>query len=133
MSETRPDPALALSNVETEALRQLRTRLNKPATSDAARLVLGKVFLETIARNGVAAIDPPAEAHPPAVASLIDAAHAADMGGLRLLTGRLAAIRDKGGPGWNKALELKAPQAVISRRLALAGREPAKTPAEADR
>ena len=46
------DP-LALSAVETESLRMLRARLNKPAASDAAKAVLGKVFLETVARVGL--------------------------------------------------------------------------------
>ena len=54
------------------------------------------------------------------------------MGGLRLLTGRLALLRAAGGSAWNKALEAGAPQAVISRRLALAGREPSKAPMEAN-
>ena len=131
MSGQPLDPKLALSAVETEALRQARTRLNKPAVSDAAKLVLGKVFLDTVLRVGLDPVEPATEANPPALASLVEAAHAADMGGLRLLTGRLAAIRTKGGPGWAKALEVGAPQAVISRRLALAGREPSKAPTEA--
>ena len=125
------DPKLALSATETEYLRQLRARLGKPAASDAAKAVLGKVWLETIARVGLTLSKPPAGEAPQAVAVLATAADAADMGELRLIVGRLAALRAKGGPGWAKALEARAPQAVISRRLALAGREPAKTPAEA--
>ena len=121
---------LALSAVETESLRALRARLVKPAASDAGKAVLGKVWLETVARVGLTPVDPPAGDTPPAIAALIAAADAADMSELRLIVGRLAAIRAKGGPGWAKALEARAPQAVISRRLALAGREPAKTPAE---
>ena len=123
------DPKLALTAVETESLRQLRTRLNKPATSDAARLVLGKVFLETVARVGLTPAEPTA-AQPSAPAALIAAAYAADMGGLRLLTGRLAAIRAADPKAWGASLAAGAPQAIVSRRLALAGREPAKVPAE---
>ncbi|MBE7219374.1 MAG: hypothetical protein INR64_12945, partial [Caulobacteraceae bacterium] len=51
----RLDPKLALSQVETEALRSLRTRLNKPPVSDAASATLGRVFLQVMARNGVEA------------------------------------------------------------------------------
>jgi hypothetical protein len=127
MSE-RPDPRLALSAVETESLRQLRTRLNKPAVSDAARAVLGKVFLETVARVGLDA-SPPTPEIPSAPKTLAEAAHGADMGGLRLLVGRLAAIRAAGGKAWADSLAAGAPQAIIGRRLALAGREPAKGPA----
>ncbi len=126
---TALDPKLALTAVETESLRQLRTRLNKPATSDAARLVLGKVFLETVARMGLTPAEPSA-AQPTAPKALIEAAHAADMGGLRLLTGRLAAIRAADRKAWAATLAAGAPQAIVSRRLALAGREPAKVPAE---
>ena len=120
------DPKLALSAVETESLRALRARLGKPAASEAAKAVLGKVWLETIARVGLIIAEPPAGETPIGVADLAAAADAADMGELRLIVGRLAALRAKGGPGWAKALEARAPQAVISRRLALAGREPAK-------
>lgn len=124
-----PDPKLALSAVEAEALRQVRTRLNKPATSDAARQVLGKVFLDTVFRVDIQPIESPAGSPALSPAAMALAADAADMGGLRLLTGRLAALRATNGSAWNKALEAGAPQAVISRRLALAGREPAKAPA----
>ena len=124
------DPKLALSAVETESLRALRARLAKPAASEAGKAVLGKVWLETIARVGLTIAEPSAGETPPAVAALAAAADAADMGELRLIVGRLAVLRAKGGAGWAKALEARAPQAVISRRLALAGREPAKSPAE---
>ena len=127
---TALDPKLALSAVEAESLRQLRTRLNKPATSDAARLVLGKVWLETIARVGITPAEP-AGAQPTVPQALIEAAHAADMGGLRLLTGRLAAIRTGDPKAWGQSLAAGAPQAIVSRRLALAGREPSKAPHEA--
>jgi hypothetical protein len=125
------DPKLALSALETEALRQLRSRLNKPAVSDAAKSVLGKVFFDSIVRYGLAAEPPAPGGQPPALAALTAQAHAADLPGLRQVLGHLAALREKGGPGWAKALADGAPQAVISRRLALAGREPPKIPAEA--
>ena len=119
------DP-LALSAVETEALRRLRARLNKPAAGEAAKAVLGKVFLETVARAGLDAPPPAAGEAPAAPAALIAAAHAADMGGLRRLCGRIAHLRASDPRAHAAALDARLHQAIISRRLALAGREPAK-------
>lgn len=127
----RPDPALALSQVETEALRTLRTRLNKPATSDAASATLGRVFLAVMARNGV---EPEADAAGLHVieatlgrtpSTLVDALRGATgMANLRLLTAVLAGRLAKSPADWRALQTAGAPQAAISRRLQLAGREP---------
>ncbi len=127
----RPDPALALSQVEVEALRTLRTRLNKPATSDAASATLGRVFLAVMARNGV---EPAAD---PAGLALLEATlgreprtltaavrGAAGMANLRLLTALLARRLAASTADWRALQTASAPQAAISRRLQLAGREP---------
>ena len=127
----RPDPALALSPVETEALRQLRTRLNKPAVSDAASATLGRVFLQVLARNGV---EPAADAaglqrleatlgrEPRALVDAIRAA--AGIADLRLLAAILARRLSASPADWRALQIVGAPQAAISRRLQLAGREP---------
>ncbi len=119
------DP-LALSAVETESLRSLRARLNKPAAGDAAKAVLGKVFLATVARSG---LDAPAAAVGEAFAApaaLVAEAHAADMAALRRLCGLIARARASDPRGHASLLDAKLHQAIISRRLALAGREPSK-------
>lgn len=122
----RPDPALALSAVEVESLRQMRTRLNRPPVGEAARAVLGKAFLDTVARSGLVAEPPPAGGAAPSPAELAALADAADMGALRRLCGHMAQLRTTDPRLWSLALDAHAPQAIISRRLALAGREPAK-------
>lgn len=118
---------LALSAVETESLRMLRARLNKPASGEAAKAVLGKVFLETVARSGLDAPLPAAEEAFAAPSALIVEAHGADMATLRRLCGRIAQLRASDPRGHAAALDAKLHQSIISRRLALAGREPAKT------
>ena len=127
----RPDPALALSQVEADALRTLRTRLNKPATSDAASATLGRVFLQVMARNGV---EPTADSVGLQVLeatlgreprSLVDAIRdAAGLSNLRLFTAVLSRRLAASTADWRALQTAGAPQAAISRRLQLAGREP---------
>jgi hypothetical protein len=111
-----------LSQVETEALRSLRTRLNKAPTSDAASATLGRVFFQVLARSE---LEPQGEAAAvfPALRDLLDGVGRADMGGLRRC---LATLHPRlGAPAeWRKLQGAGVPQAVISRRLQLAGREP---------
>jgi hypothetical protein len=128
----RPDPALALSQVETEALRTLRTRLNKPAVSDAASATLGRAFLQVMARNGVEPTADPAGLQVIEATlgrtpgALVDALRGATgMSNLRLLLAVLAARLAKSPADWRALQTAGAPQAAISRRLQLAGREPA--------
>ena len=127
----RPDPKLALSQVETEALRQLRTRLNKPAVSDAASVTLGRAFFQVIARADlVPAADP---AGLPVIEATLGRAPSAAVAAIRAAAGManlnlLLAVLHKrlDAPADWRALQVAgAPQAVISRRLQLAGREPA--------
>ena len=120
------DP-LALSAVETESLRMLRARLNKPAASDAAKGVLGKVFLETVARVGLT-VEGAASREPlPSSAALLAGTAAADMGELRALCASLAHLRITDPRAFARLLDAKVPQSIISRRLALAGREPSRS------
>ena len=126
----RPDPKLSLSQVETEALRQLRTRLNKPPVSDAASATLGRAFFQVIARSDLAPAGDAAGLQlmeatlGKAPSALVDAIRAAaGMANLNLLLGVLH-TRLAEPAAW-RALQLAgAPQAAISRRLQFAGREP---------
>ena len=125
------DPKLALSAVEVEALRQMRTRLNKPAVSDAASATLGRACLAVLARNGVeAAADPAGLAvleatlgrAPQAMVEAVRAA--AGLANLRLLAAVLARRLAASPADWRALQTAGAPQAMISRRLQFAGREP---------
>ncbi len=121
--------ALKLSNVEVESLRQMRTRLNKPAVSDAASATLGRAFFQIVARVGVAptaALDKSAES----AASLIEATRLADLAGLNAVMNVLQ-VRLANPAGWRALQTAGVPQAVISRRLQLAGREPSPEGAQA--
>ena len=120
------DP-LALSAVETESLRMLRARLNKPAASDAAKAVLGKVFLETVARVGLKVEAAAGRETLPFSAALIAGVVGADMGELKDLCASLAHLRATDPRAFARLLDAKVPQSIISRRLALAGREPSKS------
>ena len=126
----RAAPRLALSDVEVEALRALRTRLNKPAVSDAASATLGRAFFQVLARAdlalsaesaGLAVVETTLGRTPSAVVEAVRAA--AGLANLNLLLAVLH--RRLAVPAEWRALQVAgAPQAVISRRLQLAGREP---------
>ena len=100
---------LALSQVETEALRSLRTRLNKASTSDAAYPAGLNVREATLGR---------------APSTLLDAIRGAGMANLRLLLAVLHKRLTASAVDWRALQAAGVPQAVISRRLQLAGREP---------
>lgn len=130
MSDARPDPKLALSQVEVEALRTLRTRLNKPAVSEAASATLGRAFFQVIAR---ADLEPSADPAGLSVveatlgrspSALISAVRGAGMANLRLLLAVLHKRLTSSPADWRALQAAGAPQAVISRRLQLAAREP---------
>ena len=121
---------LALSQVEVEALRSLRTRLNKPAVSDAASATLGRAFFQVIARADLA---PTADAAAgaaleaklgPTPAAAVQAARGVDLTGLNLILAVLHRRLSANPADWRALQTAGAPQAVISRRLQLAGREP---------
>lgn len=127
----RPDPKLALTTVEVEALRQLRTRLNKPAVSDAASATLGRAFFQVIARSDLApAADPAGLAVIEATLGrgpqgVLKAVPGASLSNLNLILAVMRARLDASPADWRALQVAGAPQAVIGRRLQLAGREPA--------
>ena len=114
------DPKLALSATETETLRALRAKLGRPAASDAARAVVARTFFEMCSRVGLPTSEAAGELSP---ATIKNAAAAADFAGLSRLLGALRTISQRSAADWSAAVAAGAPQAVISRRLALAGRE----------
>ncbi len=115
--------ALKLSDVEVEALRQMRTRLNRPAVSDAAAAALGRAFFQILERVG--ALPAAAPAKPSAGADqLLRAIRTAGPDELAAALGVLK-VRLANPLGWRALQAAGVPQAVISRRLQLAGREPA--------
>ena len=121
---------LALSQVETEALRSLRTRLNKASTSDAASATLGRAFFQVIARSDLEPVADPAGLNVieatlgRAPSTLLDAISGAGMANLRLLLAVLHKRLTASAADWRALQAAGVPQAVISRRLQLAGREP---------
>ncbi len=110
--------SLALSATETELLRDLRSRLNRVRVGTPAEAVLSGAFFKACER-----VDLAAEAG--AAAGAVSAADvaAADMVALRTALGRLQALRTEQPAAWRATLEAGVPQAILSRRLALAGRE----------
>ena len=130
MTAARSDPKLALSQVEVEALRTLRTRLNRSAVSDAASATLGRAFFQVIARSDLDPIADPAgltviEATlGGAPSAILDAVRGAGMANLRLILAVLHRRLTSSPADWRALQTAGAPQAVISRRLQLAGREP---------
>ena len=120
-------PSLALSAVETESLRAMRTRIGRQPPGDAALGVLGRAFFEVCARVGLTPAGEGAaapEALPPE--AIIARAAGADAAELGALLASLRLVLQGPAAGWRRAVSAGAPQAVISRRLALAGREAAK-------
>lgn len=115
--------ALALGPVETEMLRDIRSRLNRRAVSDAALFSLGAAFVTACARA-----DAPATTAVPAKvlsgALVVKIAATADMPTLSRLVATLVEHRQLDPKCWPALVAAGAPQAILSRRLALAGREP---------
>lgn len=121
---TAPRTVLALGPIETEMLRDIRSRLNRRAVSDAALFALGTAFISACARADVPATTAvPAKALSGALVSKIAAT--ADIATLSRLVATLAEHRTLDPKCWPGLVAAGAPQAIISRRLALAGREPA--------
>jgi hypothetical protein len=116
-------PDLALSAVETESLRAMRSRIGRPPPGDAALGVLGRAVFEVLARVNLTPAGE-AEALPPE--AIVARAAGADVAALRALLASLQVVLEGPAAGWRKAVQAGAPQAVISRRLALAGREAPK-------
>lgn len=116
------DKALALSAVEVEMVRDMRSRLGRRAVSDKALGALGSAFLTICARVDLS----PAAKGPELDAKAVTAAAAtADMKTLQALVATLQARKQAAPDTWPATVAAGAPQAILSRRLVLAGREPA--------
>ena len=111
-----------LTPVEVEMARDMRSRLNRRAVSDAAALSLGTAFFQVCTRCDIAPeVSPPlSDATPHAIAR---AAEGADMKVLRRLAFALFTSKSETPKDWNKIVAAGAPQAILSRRLVLAGKE----------
>jgi hypothetical protein len=114
--------AFPLTPVEVEMARDMRSRLNRRAISDAAALSLGTAFFQVCTRCDIAPeVSPPlSDATPHAIAR---AAEGADMILLRRLAFALFTAKSETPKEWNKIVTAGAPQAILSRRLVLAGKE----------
>ena len=111
-----------LSAIETERLRDLRMRLNRRAISDAALSTLGTAGFKLLEQVGLAG----GGAFPVdklSVDGFIRTVQAADLAMLARLVATLKDYKEKQPKAWAAAVAAGAPQALISRRLALAGRE----------
>ena len=115
----RHDPKLALSATETESLRAMRAKISRPPPSDAALGVVGRAYFEVCARAG---LTPAGAAGGMSAPAIVEAAGSADPARLQALLAELRALLQGPAAGWRAAIAAGAPQAVISRRLALAGR-----------
>jgi hypothetical protein len=114
--------AFPLTPVETEMARDMRSRLNRRAISDAAALSLGTAFFQVCTRCDIApeVSAPLSDVTPHAIAR---EAEGADMKLLRRLAFALFTAKQDEPKGWNKIVAAGAPQAILSRRLVLAGKE----------
>lgn len=113
---------LSLGPVETEMLRDIRSRLNRRAVSDAALFSLGSAFLTACTRADI----PPTTAVPAKVLSgalVVKIAATADIATLSRLVATLAEHRTLDPKCWPTLVAAGAPQAILSRRLILGGRE----------
>ena len=125
------DKALALSAVEVEQLRDLRSRFNGATDKSVGPLMAGFVKLAervglTPAIVDVAGLNVLRATGGDAADWIARLADLADIRLLRQLTAELFRIQRADPSAFAAAIRTGAPQAVISRRLALAGREPAK-------
>ncbi|MDB5472625.1 MAG: hypothetical protein JWR84_4185 [Caulobacter sp.] len=118
------DKADALTATETELLRDLRSRLGR-ATNDKAAAVLVNAVVQTAPRVAIG----PAPGDPVLETRDFDAFRlavaGATMAQLRSAVAGLKQLHGQGPGPVMKAVAAGLPQAVISRRLALGGREPA--------
>ncbi len=114
----------ALTATETELLRDLRHRQGRPASDKAAAVLLNACF-QLAARVDIAPAPGEAPLDASDAAAFKAAVAVADMAGLRAAIAHLRLLHARGPAASLKALADGLPQAVISRRLALAGREPA--------
>ena len=118
-----------LSDIETERLRDIRSRLNRRAVSDAALSTLGNACFQLCEQVGLGG-GAPYPVQNLSLPGLVKTAAGADMAMLARLVATLKDYKAKQPKAWPAAVAAGAPQALLSRRLALAGREqPVETPA----
>jgi hypothetical protein len=117
-----------LSDFETDRLRDLRMRLNRRAISDAALLTLGNACFQLLEQMPEGKGEPyPVENL--SIPTLIKTAETANLPTLARLAATLKAYKAAQPQLWAKAVAAGAPQALISRRLVLGGREqPVESP-----
>lgn len=113
---------LTLSPTETELLRDIRSRLNRKAVSEAALYSLGSAFVTACERVDMPPTDPiPVEQI--SAPAFVKAANGADLKTLQRLVATLRDYRVKHPKQWPALVAGGVPQAILSRRLALGGRE----------
>jgi hypothetical protein len=117
-----------LSDFETERLRDLRSRLSRRAISDAALLTLGTATFQLLEQMGLAGAEPyPVESL--SIPALIKTAEGANTPTLARLVATLKVYKTAQPKAWAAAVAGGAPQALITRRLVLGGREqPVESP-----
>ena len=120
-------PSLVLSAVETESLREYRSRIGRLPPSDRAMAVVARGYFTVLERVGLKPAGEPRKLSPE---QIVEAANSADVNGLGAVLASLQALLQGPAADWRRAVQAGAPQAVISRRLALAGREAPKDGAE---
>lgn len=127
-----PDAVIAitpLTSVELEQVRDMRSRLNrvpKGTLGDKSVGPLSKGFFDVCANAG---LEPLAGA-PMSVADLAQAASEGDMAALRKAVGGMAALKQTNAKAWRTIFDLGLMQAILTRRLVLAGRERLEPTAE---
>ncbi len=117
------DKALALGAVEVEILRDLRSRLGRPINGKAA-VVLFNAIAQVAARVDLTPRPDDKTWRTADPAAFKAAVATANMAGLRAAIAGLNLLKGQ-PPLIVQALADGLPQAVFSRRLVLAGREPA--------
>ncbi|MDB5444501.1 MAG: hypothetical protein JWP86_33 [Phenylobacterium sp.] len=114
-----------LSDIGAEQVRDLRARLGrvpKGALGDKSVGPLSKGFFDVCARVGLEVLVDGTQ--PASPGELLEAVEAADMAGLQKLVTGLHAIRAANPSGWRAWMDQGCLQAVLRRRLVLAGRLP---------
>ncbi len=106
-------------------LRDLRSRLNRHAVSPQAQVTLGAVVYKAASTRW--GIDPAANPVPLTPAEVVAQAAEADLARLSQIARGLEDYRLASPTRWAHAVAAGAPQAILTRRLVLAGREQPKS------
>lgn len=111
-----------LTSVELEQVRDMRSRLNrvpKGTQGDKSVGPLSKGFFDVCANVGLE----PLPGGSASVADLTRAAEEGDIAVLRKAVGAMAALKQDDARAWRSLFDLGLMQAILTRRLVLAGRE----------